>query len=101
MLARLPGNLLGVRDRVLLLIGFCGAFRRSELVALDAADVAITRDGLVVTITRSRPIKKAKAGRSAFLTLPSGDLPGPVVAGLVGEERHHGGAVVPANRPFR
>jgi integrase len=54
MLAGLPGNLLGVRDRVLLLIGFCGAFRRSELVALDAADVAVTRDGLVVTIRRSK-----------------------------------------------
>ena len=54
MLAGLPGNLLGVRDRVLLLIGFCGAFRRSELVALDAADVAITREGLVVTIRRSK-----------------------------------------------
>jgi site-specific recombinase XerD len=54
MLAGLPGNLLGVRDRVLLLIGFCGAFRRSELVALDAADIAITRDGLVVTIKRSK-----------------------------------------------
>ena len=54
MIARLPENLLGVRDRALLLIGFCGAFRRSELVALDAADVAITRDGLVVTIRRSK-----------------------------------------------
>jgi len=54
MLAGLPDNLLGVRDRVLLLIGFCGAFRRSELVALDAADVAVTRDGLVVTIRRSK-----------------------------------------------
>ena len=54
MLAGLPGNLLGVRDRVLLLIGFCGAFRRSELVALDAADVAVTREGLVVTIRRSK-----------------------------------------------
>ncbi len=54
MLARLPNSLLGVRDRVLLLIGFCGAFRRSELVALDAADVAVTRDGLVVTVRRSK-----------------------------------------------
>jgi len=54
MLAGLPENLLGIRDRVLLLIGFCGAFRRSELVALDAGDVAVTRDGLVVTIRRSK-----------------------------------------------
>jgi len=54
MLAGLPGNLLGVRDRALLLVGFCGAFRRSELVALDADDVAVTREGLVLTIRRSK-----------------------------------------------
>lgn len=60
MLAGLPGNLLGIRDRVLLLIGFCGAFRRSELVALDAADVAVTRDGLVVTIRRSKTDQEAE-----------------------------------------
>ncbi len=60
MLAGLPENLLGVRDRVLLLIGFCGAFRRSELVALDAVDVAITREGLVVTIRRSKTDQEAE-----------------------------------------
>ena len=54
MVSRLPGGLLGVRDRALLLIGFCGAFRRSELVALDADDVQVTREGLVVTIRRSK-----------------------------------------------
>src|SRR5579883_2864975 len=47
MLDRLPDNLLGARNRALLLIGFAGAFRRSELVALDAEDVVITREGLV------------------------------------------------------
>jgi site-specific recombinase XerD len=37
----------GTRDRALLLVGFAGAFRRSELVALDAADLQFTGDGLV------------------------------------------------------
>jgi site-specific recombinase XerD len=54
MVSELPGGLIGIRDRALLLIGFCGAFRRSELVALDVADVAFTRDGLVLTIRRSK-----------------------------------------------
>jgi site-specific recombinase XerD len=54
MVATLPEGLLGVRDRALLLIGFCGAFRRSELVALDVADAAFTREGLVLTIRRSK-----------------------------------------------
>ena len=54
MVSRLPEGLLGVRDRALLLNGFCGAFRRSELVALDVADAAFTREGLVLTIRRSK-----------------------------------------------
>jgi site-specific recombinase XerD len=32
-----PDGLKGLRDRALLLLGFAGAFRRSELVALDVA----------------------------------------------------------------
>jgi integrase len=54
MISKLPENLLGVRDRGLLLICFAGAFRRSELVGLDVADVDITRDGLVITLRRSK-----------------------------------------------
>jgi integrase len=54
MVCRLPEGLLGVRDRALLLIGFCGGFRRSELVALDVADCAFTREGLVLAIRRSK-----------------------------------------------
>jgi site-specific recombinase XerD len=60
MIARLPENLLGVRDRALLLIGFCGAFRRSELVALDVADAAFTREGLVLMIRRSKTDQEAE-----------------------------------------
>ena len=41
MLAALPDTLAGRRDRALLLIGFAGAFRRSELVALDVADLRL------------------------------------------------------------
>jgi site-specific recombinase XerD len=41
-------TLFGARDRALLLVGFAGAFRRSELVSLDVADVVFSADGLVV-----------------------------------------------------
>jgi integrase len=44
----------GLRDRALLLPGFGDAFRRSELVALDVADLEFTDDGLPVTIRRSK-----------------------------------------------
>jgi len=43
-----------VRDRALLLVGFAGAFRRSELVSLDLADVTFNVDGLVVQLRRSK-----------------------------------------------
>src|SRR4029077_3802981 len=44
----------GQRDRAILLLGFCGAFRRSELVALDVADLSFSADGLIVTVRRSK-----------------------------------------------
>jgi integrase len=49
-----PASLKGVRDRALLLLGFAGAFRRSELVALDVADLQETDDGIRVLIRRSK-----------------------------------------------
>jgi len=54
MVSVLPNNLLGNRDRVLLLLGFAGAFRRSELVSLNVEDLEFTRDGLKVTLRRSK-----------------------------------------------
>ncbi len=48
------GKLKGLRDKALLLLGFGGAFRRSELVALDVADLEETDEGLRVTIRRSK-----------------------------------------------
>jgi integrase len=50
----IPDNTLGLRDRALLLLGFHGAFRRSELVALDVGDVAETKEGLRVLVRRSK-----------------------------------------------
>jgi integrase len=49
-----PEGLKGLRDRALLLLGFAGAFRRSELVALDVADLEETDDGFKIVIRRSK-----------------------------------------------
>jgi len=46
--------LAAVRDRALLLVGFAGCLRRSELVGLDVGDIAVTADGLVLTIRSSK-----------------------------------------------
>jgi site-specific recombinase XerD len=54
MAAAAPDTLRGLRDRALLLLGFAGAFRRSELVGLDIADVEECDEGLRVHIRRSK-----------------------------------------------
>jgi len=54
MVEAADGGLIGLRDRALILLGFAGAFRRSELVALDIADCSFGRDGLTVTLRRSK-----------------------------------------------
>lgn len=47
-------GLIGLRDRALVLLGFAGAFRRSELVGLDLEDCSFGKDGLTVTLRRSK-----------------------------------------------
>ena len=42
------------RDRALLLIGFAGGFRRSELVGLNVEDIEPARQGLIIDIRRSK-----------------------------------------------
>jgi integrase len=43
-----------IRDRALLLIGFAGGLRRSELVGLDVGDIEHVRQGIVLTLRRSK-----------------------------------------------
>jgi integrase len=52
--------MIDVRDRALILIGFAGALRRSELVALDFDDVQEDADGLVLAIRRSKTDQEAE-----------------------------------------
>jgi site-specific recombinase XerD len=47
-------SLKDVRYRALLLIGFAGGFRRSELVGLDVGDIEHVRQGIIVRIRRSK-----------------------------------------------
>ena len=54
LLARTPDTLTGKRDRALLALGFAGAFRRSELVALNVEDLREDPEGLRVTVRRSK-----------------------------------------------
>ena len=77
MVATAPGGLTGLRDTAILLLGFGGAFRRSELVALDVTDIAETETGLLVTIRHS---KTDQEGEGETIAISRGDRAYPVKA---------------------
>jgi integrase len=66
-----PG-LRPLRDRALLLVGFAAALRRSELVALDMADIAFVAEGIIITL---RWAKTDQEGRGVDLAIPHGRSP--------------------------
>jgi hypothetical protein len=72
LVAPLGIRLIDVRDRALILIGFAGALRRSELVALDVDDVAEDADGLVLSMRKSKTDQEAEG---EVLGLPYGSHP--------------------------
>lgn len=72
-----PDKLVGKRDHALMLIGFAGAFRRSELVAIVVADLEWTPDGVIVTIRKS---KGDQEGRGQTVSIPNGKKFRPVEA---------------------
>jgi site-specific recombinase XerD len=67
-----PNTLAGTRNRAILLLGFAGAFRRSEIAGLAVEDLAFTADGLVVTLRRSKTDQEG-AGRK--VGIPYGSTP--------------------------
>lgn len=58
-LAAIPEDLRGRRDRAALLVGWAAALRRSELAALDVDDVAYEREGIALSIRRSKTDREA------------------------------------------
>jgi integrase len=66
MIDATPDSLKGMRDRALLLVGFAGAFRRSELVALNVEDIEEVEEGIVVTLRRSKTDPEGAGRRVAI-----------------------------------
>lgn len=92
-----------VRDRAILMIGFGAAARRSEIAALDLADIAFVPQGLTITIRRSKsdqtgegaliPISHGPTGFCPVLSLRAwlasrGDLPGALFGPMIGGVPH-------------
>lgn len=79
MVAHLPDTTIGTRDKALLLVGFAGALRRSELVALNVGDLKTRDEGIRVTLRRSKTDQERK-GREVALPYGSDPQTCPVTA---------------------
>jgi len=62
-------KLHAIRDRAIILVGFAGALRRSELSALNLIDIRAVPQGIEVTIRRS---KTDQSGEGAVVAVPYG-----------------------------
>ena len=73
LLVEMDDSLKDVRDKALLLVGFAGGFRRSELVAINITDIEIVRQGLIIHIRRS---KTDQEGVGRTIGIPPEELAG-------------------------
>ncbi len=69
VLSAIGSELRDVRDRALLLIGFAGGFRRSELVGLNREDIESVSQGILVHVRRS---KTDQTGIGRTIAIPFG-----------------------------
>jgi integrase len=69
IVASLGDSVRDARDRALLLIGFAGAFRRSELSRIDCESIERTPRGLVITIPKG---KTDQEGQTRRVPIPHG-----------------------------
>lgn len=67
MVSTLDESIKGIRDRALLLFGFAGAFRRSELVSLNLNDLDFTNDGLKVLLRKSKTDQRGEGFTKGIL----------------------------------
>src|SRR5205823_7617067 len=79
IVASLGDSVRDARDRALLLIGFAGALRRSELSRIDCKSIERTR-GLIITVPKSKTDQDCQArhvaiphGRSAICAIKALD----------------------------
>lgn len=54
ILENIKTDIIGIRNKAIILIGWAGAFRRSELVAIDFEDLELQDDGVVINIKKSK-----------------------------------------------
>jgi site-specific recombinase XerD len=74
LIRQLPENITGIRDRAILLLGFCGGFRRSELVSLNVSDLHFSKNGIEVILRRSKTDQEGQGMTKAIPFASSPEL---------------------------
>jgi len=63
-----------LRDRALLLVGFAGGFRRSELAGFDLRDATLSADGLVLFVASSKNDQERQGAEVGIRAVPRSPL---------------------------
>lgn len=71
IISEIPPTPTGLRDRALLLVGFTGAFRRSELVALNIEEITFTKAGAILTYEGSKTNQYGLTEQKALFFSPN------------------------------
>ena len=94
LLAPIPDDLRGLRDRALILVGFAGALRRAELAAIRVEHLERTPRGIRLTLPQTKGAQTA----AVVVPLPYGETELCPVRAL---ERWHAAAGITAGPVFR
>lgn len=73
LIAGIDDDLRGQRDKAMLLIGYAGAFRRSELVGVTMADLTFYEDRVSILLPRSKTDQEG-AGKTKTIAVMGSDL---------------------------
>lgn len=74
-----PDTLLGRRDRLLVLCGYAGGFRRSELAGVELEHLTFTPDAVSIFVPRSKTDQECE-GRTVTLPRASSEVTCPLTA---------------------
>lgn len=74
-IVELPETISAIRNKALILVGYAGAFRRSELVSLDVSDVTFTEEGIILRIGKSKTDQEGEGMEKTIARGNSGTCP--------------------------
>jgi site-specific recombinase XerD len=98
VLGAMGDRLKDLRDRALLLIGFAGGLRRAELAAINLIDVERVREGIILTIRRSKTDPRRRGSQDWHPLRTNHSLPRQGARRLARHRADRGGSRLPACR---